>query len=144
MATNIRSGEEISPMIFWHNCCNVSASLVTRLNTRPEENSARAPGAKNTTFLKTSCTSIARIRNPAWCITRYHMPLSYRCIQLNYYITHQLHSGISSTALFCAYTFWLSLVHISGLGPAPARMTSWKCCPSASEPISRSTSISTA
>ena len=40
--------------------CSVSASEVTRLKTRPELNSARAPGARYSTFLKVSCTSSAR------------------------------------------------------------------------------------
>ena len=45
--------------------CRVSASLVTRLNTRPLLNSPRAVGARYSTFLNTSCTSSARRWYPA-------------------------------------------------------------------------------
>lgn len=65
MATRMRRGEEMRPMMFWHSSCSVSASEVTRLNTRPLVNSPLTAGEIKSTFLKVSCTSSARSWYPA-------------------------------------------------------------------------------
>lgn len=54
MAPNMRSGEEMNPMMFWLSNCRVSASLVTRLKTLPELKRARSSGDSAITFLNTS------------------------------------------------------------------------------------------
>lgn len=53
-------------MMFWHSICSVSASEVTRLNTRPLVNSPLTAGEMKSTFLKVSCTSSARSWYPAY------------------------------------------------------------------------------
>ena len=60
MATTMRSGEEMRPMMFWHSSCSVSASEVTRLKTRPLLKSLRTAGEMYSTFLNVWCTSSER------------------------------------------------------------------------------------